>query len=115
DRVRLWEQSPTDPLYLHVRYGLAAQPLSLELVPPDVGSVEQVDPASASALHRLLAVHRTQPDLPASVDLATFDRVELTGQGDRARALARAMVCSAAAAHSPEHVAVAVLCKDEHL
>src|SRR5690349_22730655 len=54
-------RSPSDPNFLHVRYGLCAQPLSLELVPPDSTPIDQVDPAAASALHRLLVVHRLQP------------------------------------------------------
>jgi DNA segregation ATPase FtsK/SpoIIIE, S-DNA-T family len=58
DRTRVWEHSPTDPHFLHVRYGLCAQPLALELVPPESAPIDDVDPAAASALHRLLVVHR---------------------------------------------------------
>ena len=115
DRVRLWEHTPSDENFLHVRYGLSAQPLSLELVPPDSAPIEQVDPAAASALHRLLVVHRVQPNLPASIDLRAFDRIELTGDEEQARSLARSMVCSATAFHNPEHLVVAVLCSDDHL
>src|SRR3546814_8444924 len=77
DRLRLWERSAVDDNYLHVRYGLSAQPLSLELVPPEPTPIEQVDPAAASALHRLLVVHRVQPTLTASIDLRAFDRLAL--------------------------------------
>ena len=49
-----------------------------------------MDPAAASALHRLLVVHRLQPDLPASVDLRAFDRIEVCGPEEPARSLARA-------------------------
>ena len=115
DRVRLWEHTPSDENFLHVRYGLSSQPLSLELVPPDSAPIEQVDPAAASALHRLLVVHRVQPNLPASIDLRAFDRIELTGDEEQARSLARSMVCSAAAFHNPDHLVVAVLCSDDHL
>src|SRR5690606_4195094 len=72
-------------------------------------------PTAASALHRLLVVHRTQPNLPSSVDLRAFDRIELTGTEEQARGLARALLCSTAAFHSPEQVAVAVLTKERHL
>ena len=109
DRRRLWEHGPSDPDFLHVRYGLCAQPLSLELVPPESAPIDQVDPAAASALHRLLVVHRLQPDLPASIDLRAFDRVEVCGDEDEARSLARAMICSATAFHNPEQLIVAVL------
>lgn len=115
DRTRIWEMTPGDERFLHVRYGLSVQPLSLELVPPESAPVEQVDPTAASALHRLLVVHRTQPNLPSSVDLRAFDRIELTGTEEQARGLARALLCSTAAFHSPEQVAVAVLTKERHL
>ncbi len=115
DRTRVWEMTPGDERFLHVRYGLSVQPLSLELVPPESAPVEQVDPTAASALHRLLVVHRTQPDLPSSIDLRAFDRIEMTGPEQHARGLARALLCSAAAFHNPEHLAVAVLTKERHL
>ncbi len=115
ERSRVWEHHATDAQFLHVRYGLCAQPLALELVPPESAPIDDVDPASASALHRLLVVHRTQPDLPASVNLRAFDRVEVCGEEDQARSLARAIICSATAFQSPEHLVVAVLCTDEHI
>ena len=115
ERSRLWEHGSADPHFLHVRYGLCHQPLALELVPPESAPIDQVDPAAASALHRLLVVHRLQPDLPASIDLRAFDRVEVCGAEEPARALARAMICSATAFQSPDHLVVAVLTADQHL
>lgn len=115
ERSRVWEHGVSDSNFLHVRYGVCAQPLSLELVPPESAPIDQVDPAAASALHRLLVVHRLQPDLPASVDLRAFDRVEVCGPEEPARALARAMICSATTFHSPEHLVVAVLCSEQNL
>ncbi|WP_248579919.1 type VII secretion protein EccCa [Nocardioides sp. InS609-2] len=115
DRQRLWEHGPSDPNFLHVRYGLCAQPLSLELVPPESAPIDQVDPAAASALHRLLVVHRLQPNLPASIDLRAFDRVEVCGPEDEARSLARSMICSATAFHNPEQLIVAVLSSEANL
>ena len=49
DRTRLWEHTASDDNFLHVRYGLCSQPLSLELVPPESAPVDQVDPAAAGA------------------------------------------------------------------
>ena len=109
ERSRVWEHGTADPDFLHVRYGVCAQPLSLELVPPESTPIDQVDPAAASALHRLLVVHRLQPDLPASIDLRAFDRVEVCGPEEPARSLARSLICSATAFHAPEHLVVAVL------
>ncbi|MBO0847226.1 MAG: type VII secretion protein EccCa [Nocardioides sp.] len=115
ERSRVWEHGVTDPEFLQVRYGVCSQPLSLELVPPDSAPIERVDPAAASALHRLLAVHRVQPHLPAAVDLRAFDRIEICGNEEEARSLARAMICSAAVFQSPEHVAIAVLASENSL
>ena len=115
ERSRVWEHGTSDPNFLHVRYGLCAQPLSLELVPPESTPIDQVDPAAASALHRLLVVHRLQPDLPASIDLRAFDRVEVCGPEEPARSLARSLICSATAFHSPDHLVVAVLAAEQHL
>ena len=115
ERTRVWERGPTDPHFLHVRYAVCPQPLAVELVPPEDVPVDRVDPVAASALHRLLEVHRVQEDLPASIDLRAFARVEICGPRGRARSLARALVCSAAAFHSPEQLVVAVLSSHENL
>ncbi|HEU4810681.1 MAG TPA: type VII secretion protein EccCa [Nocardioides sp.] len=115
ERTRVWERGPADPHFLQVRYGVCAQPLALELVPPEDVSVEVVDPVAGAALHRLLEVHRVQPGLPASIDLRAFARVEVCGPPGPARSLARALVCSAVAFHSPEHLVVAVLASPENL
>jgi S-DNA-T family DNA segregation ATPase FtsK/SpoIIIE len=115
DRTRVWEHGSGDAQFLHVRYGVCHQPLSLELLPPESAPIDQVDPAAASALHRLLVVHRLQPDLPASVDLRAFDRIEVCGPEEPARSLARAMICSATAFHAPEHLVVAVLSSEQNL
>ncbi|MEZ5093319.1 type VII secretion protein EccCa [Nocardioides sp.] len=115
ERSRVWEHGASDEGFLHVRYGVCAQPLALELVPPDSAPLDQVDPAAASALHRLLVVHRVQPRLPASIDLRAFDRVEICGDEEPARSLARALICSATAFHSPTHLVVAVLAAERNL
>ena len=115
ERSRIWEHGSNDPGFMHVRYGVCAQPLALELVPPESTPIDQVDPAAASALHRLLVVHRLQPDLPASIDLRAFDRVEVCGAEEPARSLARSLICSATAFHSPEHLVVAVLSSEHNL
>ncbi|WP_370249282.1 type VII secretion protein EccCa [Nocardioides sp.] len=115
ERSRIWERGGGDPRHLQVRYGTCAQPLALTLVPPESAPIDEVDPAAASALHRLLVVHRTQPDLPASLDLRAFDRIEVCGEEDVVRGLARAVVCQAAAFHSPDQLRIAVLAADDAL
>ncbi|EGD44838.1 FtsK/SpoIIIE family protein [Nocardioidaceae bacterium Broad-1] len=115
ERSRLWERPNTHKRFLDVRYGVAHQPLALTLVPPQQTPIDQVDPASASALHRLLTVHRVQPDLPAATNLRGFDKMEICGNEDQARALARALICGMTAFHSPEQLIVAVLTSERNL
>jgi S-DNA-T family DNA segregation ATPase FtsK/SpoIIIE len=115
ERSRVWEHGSGDEQFLHVRYGVCSQPLALELIPPESVPLDQVDPAAASALHRLLVVHRLQPNLPASIDLRAFDRVEVCGEEEQARSLARSIICSATAFHAPEHLVVAVLASQRNL
>jgi S-DNA-T family DNA segregation ATPase FtsK/SpoIIIE len=109
ERSRLWERTASDPRFLQVRYGLRPQPLSLTLVAPDGATSARVDPAAASALDRLLTVHGRQPDLPDSLDLRASGTIELCGSAEGARAAARALICAAAAFHSPARLLLAVL------
>ncbi|MGQ0624021.1 MAG: type VII secretion protein EccCa [Sporichthyaceae bacterium] len=114
DRTRIWERAPADPSFLTARHGVAAQPLSLELVAPESAPIDQLDPVAVSALHRLLMTHRIQPDLPVAFDLRAFAKVELTGtKTAQVSALARALVTQAAAFHSPEHLVIAVVANAE--
>jgi S-DNA-T family DNA segregation ATPase FtsK/SpoIIIE len=115
ERSRVWGRGPSDPGFLNVRYGTCTQLLSVELEPPEGAPIDKVDPAAASALHRLLVVHRQQPDLPASLDLRAFDGVEICGDEEEARAGARAIICSATAMHSPTQLVVAVLASERTL
>ncbi|MFP5336496.1 MAG: type VII secretion protein EccCa [Actinomycetes bacterium] len=115
ERTRVWERGTDDPDFLQVRYGLSPQPLAVTLQAPETAPIDQLDPVSASALHRLLVTHRVQPDLPAALDLRAFARVEVAGGAEQARALARAIVVSAATFHSPELLRVAVLTDDAGL
>ncbi|HMM93839.1 type VII secretion protein EccCa [Phycicoccus sp.] len=110
---RVWERSVSDPDFLQVRMGTTAQPLCLELEPPETAPLAQLDPVAASGLHRLLATHRVQPGLPASVALRAWPHVEVTGDADPARSLARSVVLQAAMQHAPDDLVVAALVSRE--
>ncbi|WP_322937618.1 type VII secretion protein EccCa [Nocardioides bizhenqiangii] len=112
---RVWERRPDDPAFLQVRYGVAPQPLSAELAAPADLSADDADPAAVSAVRRLLEAHRTIPDLPVTVDLRRHHRIAVVGPHEAARGLARALVCSAATLHVPDHLALAVLAADDAL
>lgn len=109
ERTRVWERSPGDDDFLLARVGLADQPLSLVLDPPDTPPLAQLDPVAASAAHRFLVTHSTQHDLPLEVDLREAARIEVTGPEDDARALARSVVCQLATFHSPEHLRIVIV------
>lgn len=111
--TRVWERTPSDGDFLQVRMGTTAQPLAIELEPPETAPLAQLDPVAASALHRLLSTHRVQPGLPASAALRAWPRVEVIGDAEPARALARSVVLSAAMQHAPEDLVVAALVSRE--
>ena len=98
-----------------MRYARGPQRLGLELKPPESDTIDKLDPVSASALHRLLATHRILPDLPTSVALSAFARIEVTGIEEHARAQTRAMLTQAALFHAPDQLVVAVLTRPESL
>jgi S-DNA-T family DNA segregation ATPase FtsK/SpoIIIE len=110
ERSRLWARTVDDDAFLQVRYAVGEQPLGLELCPAADDDPERADPVAVTAQQRLLAVHRTQADLPLVLDLRGVHRLELCGPPAAVRCLARAVVCSAVVGHSPGQLAVAVLC-----
>ncbi len=93
-----------------VRWGEGDLAASPRPVAPEVP--EDADPVCVDALERLVAAHRSGPGLPALLDLVTVARVEVCGGPEESRAHARALVCSAAGAHAPSDLTVAVLTDD---
>lgn len=115
ERSRLWVRGPQHPLFLHLRLGRSTQPLAIDLVEPGGTASTRADPVAVGALKRLIAVHSCQPNLPLVLELRGKRRIHVTGPVDRRRALARALVCHATAAHSPAHLGIAVLCAEGEL
>ncbi len=110
---RVWERGPDDPDFLRVRYGVRAQPLSIEIAEPADLTADDADPAAVTAVRRLLEAHRVQPDLPVAIDLRQRGRIALAGPHSRGQA--RALICAAATFHSPDHLTVAVLAANDVL
>ncbi|MET8577539.1 type VII secretion protein EccCa [Streptomyces sp. NPDC005012] len=105
---RVWERRPGDEDFAQVRIGLGPQQLASPLIAPQTGPVDQLEPLTAGAMQRFVAVHSTLEDLPMAVSLRAFYRVTVSGEGESARALVRAMAGSLASLHSPEDLVVAV-------
>ncbi|MGN8026720.1 type VII secretion protein EccCa [Microbacterium sp. 22242] len=108
DRTRIGERSPADPDFLSVRVGLSDQPLCITLEAPELPPLAQLDPVAASAAHRFMLAHSTQTQLPLGVALRDYARVEVTGDEDEARSLARAMLLHVATMHDPEDVQIVI-------
>ncbi|GAA4480826.1 type VII secretion protein EccCa [Microbacterium panaciterrae] len=108
ERTRIGERSPADPDFLSVRVGLSDQPLCITLEAPELPPLAQLDPVAASAAHRFMLAHSTQTQLPLGVSLRDYARVEVTGDEDAARSLARAMLLHIATMHDPENVQIVI-------
>ena len=114
---RLWERRPADADFAIVRVGTGPQTLATPLVAPTLDPGVDLEPVTAGALRRFLDTHSVVSDLPVCVALRAFSRVVLTDATvgrDRARALARAMVCQIATFHAPDDIRVAACVAAEH-
>ncbi|MBG0852092.1 type VII secretion protein EccCa [Streptomyces spinoverrucosus] len=112
---RVWERRPGDEDFAQVRIGLGPQALATALVAPETGPVEQLEPLTAGALRRFLAVHSTLDDLPMAVSLRAFYHVTISGEPQSVRSCARALAGSLAALHSPEDLVLVVAAGREEL
>lgn len=112
---RVWERRPGDEDFAQVRIGLGSQSLASTLVAPETAPVEQLEPLTAGAMQRFLAVHSTLDDLPMAVSLRAFYHVTISGEPQSVRSSARAMVGSLAALHSPEDLLIVVAAGREDL
>ncbi|GAB3155755.1 type VII secretion protein EccC [Micromonospora sonneratiae] len=113
DTSRLWERFPGDQDFGQIRIGLGPRELTTPLVAPPFVPVEKAEPVSAGALRRFLTTYRQVDDLPVVVALDGFASVFLSGDPDRARAVARAMVAQAAFGHAPNDMMIAVCVSDD--
>ena len=110
ERTRVWERSTGDADFLLTRVGTSDQPLCITLEAPELPPLAQLDPVAASAAHRFMLAHETQPHLPHAVPLGDYAKVEVTGADEEGvRALARSMVLGLATLHDPESLQIAVL------
>lgn len=113
---RLWERRPADDDFGLVRIGVGPQRLAVELVAPQTGPVEGVEPISALALRRFLVRHSVVADLPVALSLRSSGTIWLepaTGDAGPVRALARALLAQYALWHGPDDALVAVVAAPE--
>ncbi|MFE6779321.1 type VII secretion protein EccCa [Streptomyces sp. NPDC057702] len=106
---RVWERRISDPDFGQVRVGLGAQQLATPLVTPDTAPVDELEPLSAGAMQRFVAVHGALDGLPMAISLRRFYHLTVSGEPRAAHGLARALVAQLVALHSPEDLLVAVV------
>jgi S-DNA-T family DNA segregation ATPase FtsK/SpoIIIE len=104
--ARMWERTPGDSDFLHVRVGVGTQRLSATMVVPELAPLDEVDPVTSMALRRLIQRRSVVADVPIAVALRSFSVITIEGDEVAARGLARAMVCQLATLHSPEFLKV---------
>jgi S-DNA-T family DNA segregation ATPase FtsK/SpoIIIE len=112
---RVWERRTGDEDFAQVRIGLGAQALATAVVAPETAPVEQLEPLTAGAMQRFLAVHGTLDDLPMAISLRAFYHVTISGDPRSVRSSARAVTGSLAALHSPEDLILVVAAGREAL
>jgi len=107
-RPRVWERRASDDDFLCLRAGVGWRPLATHISLAAMDRQHETEPVSTAAAQRLLAAHAWVDGQAITVDLRSARVVTVVGPQDMTRAVARALVCQAAAFHSPEDVRVAV-------
>ncbi|MBB4853097.1 S-DNA-T family DNA segregation ATPase FtsK/SpoIIIE [Mycobacteroides chelonae] len=106
---RMWERRPGDSDYCHVRVGVGDQRLAAQLVAPEIGPVEELEPVASVALRRFVRTHSLVPELPIALNLRGFAAVTIDGSPEVARGMLRAMICQLAMFHGPDQFLVAAV------
>jgi S-DNA-T family DNA segregation ATPase FtsK/SpoIIIE len=109
-RRRVWEREPGDGDWLEVRLGrgspVGSGALVLEATDP---LAPPPDPDLLAAAHGLVERFRHCADGPTTVDLGRVGTLVLGGGADRARGVARSLLCQVAVLHSPADVRMVVV------
>jgi len=105
---RMWRRTAAHPECLRIRVGVGSVPAATVLEAPQLAAEDRADPVTTDAVHRLLRCRSTVPDVPVTVSLSTVGTLLVTGEVDRCRAVARALVCQLALAHPPDLVGIGV-------
>lgn len=106
--ARLWERRGNHGDFGELRIGTGSHSLSQRITPLSTKPIADLEPLSARALRRFIAVHGSVPDLPVSLFVRRLADIRLTGDDDAARGMARALVAQAVTTHAPDELRVAV-------
>jgi S-DNA-T family DNA segregation ATPase FtsK/SpoIIIE len=114
DPGRLWERRPGDADFAAVRFGTGAQTIATQLVPPDSGPIEELEPMCADALRRFLAVRGSLAGMPVAIPLRGVAKVVIGGSDsddvdDEAYRMVCAVLAQLAVFHAPDDLQISVL------
>jgi S-DNA-T family DNA segregation ATPase FtsK/SpoIIIE len=98
----LWERSPHDPDFLHVRLGTGTIPSTVEVLPPDQEGYDK-DPLITEA-QQLAREFADVPDVPVLLPLAWARVTGIVGDRKTALGTIRSLVIQLVAHHSPDEV-----------
>ena len=100
-RKRMWERRADADDFMSIRLAEGPQQFAQRITPPESKPVEDLEPLTTGALRRFIRTHRTVANVPLALNLTRFGTVQLIGDLDAERALARAMVAQIATWHTP--------------
>jgi DNA segregation ATPase FtsK/SpoIIIE, S-DNA-T family len=104
---RLWERRPADGDFLTIRVGRGPVPLCAPVrLDAAGGPLVERDAGLLTAAEALVRRAGRLPLAPVTVPLRRLGVLALTGPRDRARALARALLCQLAAFHAPDDLRI---------
>lgn len=101
---QITERQPDDADFCRVRIGVGDRELSTPLREPDLGPADARDPVTVSAVRALVRQRSVVQRVPVTLALPSHNVIAIEGDEQRARGLARAVVCQLAAFHAPESV-----------
>lgn len=104
---RMWQRRWRDDDFTEIRVGVGERPLCTTLVPSPAAGDGAADPLTTSALDRLLRTVASVPQVPVTVVVNRFQRLDVGG--DDPGGVVRAMLCQLAVWHGPDEVRIAAV------
>ncbi|WP_295853519.1 type VII secretion protein EccCa [uncultured Microbacterium sp.] len=111
--ARLWERRGSHGDFGELRIGTGSHGLSQRITPLSTKPIADLEPLSARALRRFIAVHGSVRDLPVSLFVRRLGDIRLTGDEDAARSMIRALLAQAVTSHAPDELRIAVCAAPE--
>ncbi len=106
---RMWERSPVDSDFAHVRIGVGNQRLATKLAVPALGPLEDLEPISTVSMRRFVHTHSVVQNLPTALSLRGFAAIAVGGDRVAARSVVRSIILQLCVFHGPDHILVAIV------